>query len=181
MAMTVEQVREAMDSATALYQGGQWESAADAFTELLLEPEALSGSNEMHWNVAMCFARLGNMELALQHADAGGYSQADFRQAAAEAGIAGADAEADARRQFDHAEALYQSESWEQAADAFTELLLMPGFPNNGMDEAHWNIGMCFARLGNMELAVQHAEAGGYNEADFRQACIDAGITVAGP
>jgi tetratricopeptide (TPR) repeat protein len=252
MAMTLEEARAAMERAATLYTNRQWQEAADAFTELLLEPEALEGANELHWNtamcfahlgnlelaeqhvsaggyssdefhrqfarsayelaaalyneqrwseaadafvelvllpgveasamgeihwnVAMCFARLGNWDLALQHVSAGGYTEEEFRRAAAEGGITGADSGADARQRLADAAALYQNQQWSEAADAFTDLLLMPGLPADGMGEVHWNIGMCFAHLDNWELAFSHVRAGGGDEAEFRRTCTDAGL-----
>jgi tetratricopeptide (TPR) repeat protein len=161
--MTADEVQAQMERGMALYSNSQWQEAADLFTELLLEPEALSGANEMHWNTAMCFAHLGNLELAEQHVGAGGYSTSDFHHEFA-------------RSKYDFTVALYAEGRWTEAADGFAEVLLLPGFDAGGMGDIHWNLGMCFAQLGDWDLAVQHVQAGGYTEEEFRRIAAEQGI-----
>jgi hypothetical protein len=76
-----------MAEAQRAYDAGEWNQAADIFAELLTEPEALSGANEMHWNMAMCFARLANFDLALEHVRAGGYDVDEFRRNCEQHGV----------------------------------------------------------------------------------------------
>jgi tetratricopeptide (TPR) repeat protein len=168
MAMTPEEVREAMDQATALYNDGQWEEAADRFADLVIEPEAVHGAEDMHWNMAMCYAHLGEMEKAAQHVGASGYSANDFNDQFA-------------RSKQAEAAALYEQGEWDAAAEAFTELLLLPGLPASGTDEVHWNIAMCFACLGDWNKAFGHITEYGNDENEFRQTCIDKGLTPPNP
>ena len=37
------------------------------FSQLFVEPQALEGVNELHWNYAMCLAHEGNWPLAIEH------------------------------------------------------------------------------------------------------------------
>ncbi len=76
------------DAAVRLYQDGQWQQAADAFTELFLHPGMLAGSmDEMHWNLAMCLAHLGEWSTAFEHVRAGHQDIDSFRRATTSAGL----------------------------------------------------------------------------------------------
>src|SRR4051794_10053343 len=77
---------------------------------------------------------------------------------------------AQARALVSRGAAQYGSNQWQEAADTFTELLLHPGLEAASMPEIHWNIGVCFAQLGNRDLAVQHFEAGGFGPAQYSEA-----------
>ena len=168
MAMTAEEVREQMDRATALYKNGEWEAAIDLFSELAIEPEGVQGAEEMHWNMAMCYAHLDDMEKATQHVGASGFAISDFHDQFARSKLA-------------QAKALYEQQQWDAASSAFTHLLILPGLPADGMEEVHWNIGMCFARLGDWDRAFGHCRSFGGNENEFRQTCIDAGLNPPNP
>lgn len=69
--------------ADALYQAGRYHEACEAFAGLLLHPGYPADQLRlMHWNMAMCFAHLGDFTTALDHIQAGQWSEADFREAA---------------------------------------------------------------------------------------------------
>lgn len=163
MSMSMEQAREQVDRATALYQAGEYQQAADLFGELFLEPEALAGSNEIHWNYAMCLAHLGQLQLAEQHVAAGGYSVSDFHQQYA-------------RSVFEFGVQAYNAGDWRQAADRFAELLLLPGFDASGMPDVHWNLALCFARMGDPDTALAHLRAGHCDEEEFRRLAAAEGL-----
>ncbi|HEX9258059.1 MAG TPA: tetratricopeptide repeat protein [Acidimicrobiales bacterium] len=170
MTMTEEQVREHMAAATAAYQAEEWSRAADMFTELLLEPEALSASNEMHWNIAMCMAHMDNFPLALEHVAAGGYSEQQFRDAMAQSNLR------DAQGDYEAAVALYDNQQWEQACQAFAELVVHPGYPSDQVGAMHWNMAMCFAHMGNWDTAIEHVRAGGWDEQQFRETAAQSNL-----
>ena len=71
---------------------------------------------------------------------------------------------------YDQASQLYANRQWDAAADAFTELLLHPGLSADKMKEIHWNIAMCLAHNGQLDTALGHVRAGGYQESEFRGA-----------
>ena len=163
-----DDARELFGRASAAYQGAHYEQAADLFTDLLLHPGFPADSmREVEWNLGMCYFRLGNAELGRQHMEAGGYREQDYR-----------DALGDVRTQqaqdvFARATAAYQGGQYEQAADLFAEVLLEPGLPADSMREIHWNLGMCYFRLGNEQLGHEHMAAGGYSESDYADALRD--------
>ena len=173
MAMTEDEVRQRFEDANAAYSAGDWERAGELFSTLLIEPQALEGSNELHWNYAMCLAHQGNWPLALEHVQAGGYNVEDFRRTCAEADVR------DAQHDFEQATQLYANQQWDAAADAFTALLLSPGLPADSMREIHWNIAMCLAHNHDMQTALEHVRAGGYQESDFRAALQSSNVDLA--
>jgi len=122
---------------------------------------------EVHWNMGMCFFRMGNADLGRQHMEAGGFQPGDY---AHELEQLHGDA---ARASYVRATQAYTSGDYAQAADLFAELMLSPGLPADQMREVHWHMGMCFFRMGNADLGRQHMEAGGYHESDYAQALHD--------
>ncbi len=173
MAMTEEEVRQMVADANAAYAAGEWARAGEMFSSLLIEPEALEGANELHWNYAMCLAREGNWPLAIEHVQAGGYQVEDFRRISAESDVR------DAQHDFEQATQLYTNQQWDAAADAFTELLVNPGLPADSMREIHWNIAMCLAHNNDVPTAIEHVRAGGYDESDFRAALQHSNVDLA--
>lgn len=173
MAMTEEEAREMVAQAEAAYEAGDWARAGELFSTLLIEPEAVAGSRELHWNYAMCLANQGNWPLALEHVQASGYSVEEFRETCRQAGLR------DAEHDLEEATRLFQNGQWDEAADAFTELLLHPSVPASAMRDIHWNIALCLARGGDFPTALQHVRVSGYSEADFREACHQANIDLA--
>jgi tetratricopeptide (TPR) repeat protein len=165
MTMTEDQVRDQMSRASDAYSSGDYTRAADLFGELFVEPYAMQALNEVHWNFAMCQAHLGNMPNALEHVRAGGYDEAQFREACRQSNIR------DAHGDFEAAVARYSAQRWSEAADAFTELLLHPGIPNEQSNTIRWNLAMCLAQLGQWEAAIGHIRTAGYDERQFREAC----------
>jgi tetratricopeptide (TPR) repeat protein len=164
MAMTEDEVRALYESADQAYSSGDYHRAGELFSQLLIEPNALAGSNEIHWNYAMCLVHEGNWPLAIEHVQAGGYDVAQFREACAQANLR------DAQHDFEQASQLYQSQQWDAAANAFVELLVHPSVPAESMRELHWNIAMCLAHTGDYHTAIEHVRAGGYSETDFNEA-----------
>ena len=173
MAMTEDEVRELFDAANEAYASGDFARAGEMFSTLLIEPQALEGSNELHWNYAVCLAHEGNWPLAIEHVQAGGYDVAQFRETMRESNLR------DAQHDFEQASQLYQNQQWNAAADAFTELMLHPSLDAGSMPEIHWNIAMCLAHGGDFETALGHVRAGGYAEADFVEACQQSNIDLA--
>ena len=164
MALTEDEARQLVDQANAAYAAGDYHRAGEMFSSLLIEPELLDGSNQLHWNYAMCLAREGKWPLAIEHVQAGGYDVEEFRRTCRESDVR------DAKHDFEQASQLYTSHQWDAAADAFTELLLHPGLAADQMKEIHWNIAMCLAHNGDLETALGHVRAGGYQESDFHEA-----------
>lgn len=164
MAMTHEEAEAKFTEAAAAYGDGQYQHAADLFGELFLEPEVLQFTNEMHWNYAMCLVHLDNWPLALQHVQAGGYAEHDFREACRHADVH------DAQHDYEQADALYQAGQYREACDAFAGLLLHPGYSADQVRLMHWNMAMCFAHLDDFPAALEHIQAGQWSEDDFREA-----------
>jgi len=164
MAMTEDEVRQLAADASAAYMAHEYERAGEMFSQLFVEPQALEGINEMHWNYAMCLVHQGNWPLAIEHVQAGGYDVEDFRRTCGESDVR------DAMHDYDEASQLYANRQWDAAADAFTELLLHPGLSADKMKEIHWNIAMCLAHNGQLDTALGHVRAGGYQESEFRGA-----------
>jgi tetratricopeptide (TPR) repeat protein len=173
MTMTEDQVREHLQTASSAYSSGDYARAADLFGELFVEPQAMQALNEVHWNFAMCQAHLGNMPNALEHVRAAGYDEAQFREACRQSNIR------DAQGDFEAAVELYRAERWSEAADAFTELLLHPGIPNEQSNAIHWNLAMCLAHLSRWEPALGHIRSAGYDERQFREACRQSNLSDA--
>ena len=157
-----DEARQRFEHAVSVYQSQQWDQAADLFTELMLDPGMPADSmHELHWNLGMCFFHAGNTELARQHFEAGGYGPSDYEP------VFAAQHHQDATQLFERANAAYAAADYSGASDLFAELLLHPGLPADSMREVHWNLGMCFLRMGNRELARQHFEAGGYGPSEY--------------
>ena len=173
MAMTDDEVRDLHTRAEEAYAAGDYHLAGELFSSLLIEPNAIAGSGELHWNYAMCLAFEGNWPLAIQHVEVGGYSVDDFRETCRQANLR------DAEHDFAQASQLYQNQQWDAAADAFTELLIHPGLEADSMRQMHWNIAMCMAHNGQFATALEHVRAGGYSELDFQQACHQSNIDIA--
>jgi tetratricopeptide (TPR) repeat protein len=162
MAMTEDEARQLFDDANTAYAAGEYQRAGEMFSSLLIEPEAVAGAAELHWNYAMCLAREGNWPLAIEHVQASGFDVEDFRRMCAEAGVR------DAQHDYEQASQLYADRQWSAAADAFTELLLHPALPADSMREIHWNIAMCLAHNNDLSTALEHVRAGGHDESAFR-------------
>jgi tetratricopeptide (TPR) repeat protein len=173
MPMTAEEVQQLYDDAAAAYSAGDFARAGEMFSTLLIEPEALEGSNEVHWNYAMCLAHEGNWPLAIEHVRAGGYDVAQFREVCREWNLR------DAEHDFEEASQLYQNQQWDAAADAFTELMLHSALDSSTLPQLHWNIAMCLAHTGQLETALAHVRESGYSEADFRAACQQSNVDLA--
>jgi tetratricopeptide (TPR) repeat protein len=173
MALSRDEARAVNEEANEAYATGEFERAAELYSSLLIEPEALQGAAELQWNFAMCLAHLDNWPLALEHVRASGYSEQDFRDACAAADLR------DAQHDFEQADLLYQNRQWDEAADAFVELLVHPAVTAEMVPELHWNIAMSLAHLGRFDAALEHLRAGGWDEADFRQACHDSDVDLA--
>lgn len=174
MPMTDEEVRQHYDEASQAYSSGDFRRAGEMFSELLIEPEALGGANELHWNYAMCLAHEGNWELALEHVRAAGFQESDFRETMRQSNVT------DARHDFEQATELYRQQRWSEAADAFTALLLHPGADSGTTAELHWNIAICLAHCGDWETAIGHVRTSGYSESDFRETMRQSNVTDAG-
>ena len=170
MTMTREEAQAQFERGSAAYREERWQEAADLFGDLFFEPEMLDGTNEMHWNYAMCMAHLDNFPLALEHVRAGGYQETDFWEICRQHNLR------DARHDFDAAVELYRAERWQEALDAFAELTLHPGMPADSLDELHWNMGMCYAQLGDWRLAFEHVEAGHHQSEEFRRVTTERGL-----
>ena len=162
--MTEDEVQRLVEEANAAYTAGEYQRAGELFSTLFIEPQALEGANELHWNYAMCLAREGNWPLAMEHVRAGGYDVDEFRKTCADGGVR------DAEHDYEQATQLYAAQQWDAAADTFTGLLLHPGLPADSTREMHWNIAMCLAHLNDMNTALEHVRVGGYEESDFRSA-----------
>ena len=173
MAMTEDEVRQLIEDASNAYAAGDFHRAGEMFSSLLIEPHAMDGSSELHWNYAMCLAHAGDWPLALEHVQAGGYDVAQFREACRQSDLR------DATHDFEVASQLYQAQQWDAAADAFTELLLHPAVAADRMAEIQWNIAMCLAHAGDFQTALGHVRNAGYSEADFREACRRSNIDFA--
>ena len=173
MAMTEEEVRALVEQANTAYAAGEYQHAGEMYSSLFIEPQALEGANELHWNYAMCLVHEGNWPLAIEHVRAGGYDVEEFRRTCAESNLR------DAQHDFEQATQLYTSHQWDAAADAFTELLLNPGLPADSMREIHWNIAMCLAHNNDLSTALEHVRAGGYEESDFRAALQHSNVDLA--
>jgi tetratricopeptide (TPR) repeat protein len=158
----LDEARALFEQATSAFQGADYERAADLFAELLIHP-GLDASNmpEIHWNLGVCFIHAGNLDLARQHFQAGGYSESDYGHLISEHERAGA------AEQFRQAVEVYEGGDYSRAADLFAELLLDPGMPADQMGTMHWDMGMCYFHLGNLDLARQHFEAGGFSESEY--------------
>lgn len=170
--MSIEDAQAIHREGDALYQAHQYEAAATKFTELLLHPDFPSdGMRQVHWNIGMCYVRLNNRDLAVDHFQAGSWSESEYGPVLQEQAANEHQAMVDAARAvLKDADSLYMSGSYSQAADRYAELLLHPGLPSDGMDEVHWNLGMCFFQLGNDELGRQHMAAGNYPESAYAEA-----------
>ena len=173
MAMTQDEVRRLVDDANAAYAAGEFQRAGEMFSSLLIEPEALDGANELHWNYAMCLAHEGNWPLAIEHVRAGGFDVEQFRRTCAESDVR------DAQHDYEQATQLYAAQQWDAAADAFTALLLHAGLPADSMREVHWNIAMCLAHNYDMQTALEHIRAGGHDESEFRAALQRSNVDLA--
>ena len=168
--MTEEEVRALYDEASAAYSSGDYKRAGEMFSSLLIEPQALAGSNEIHWNYAMCLAFEGNWPLAIEHVQAGGYDVAQFRETCRQSNLR------DAQGDFEAAAQLFAQEQWDQAANAFAELLIHPGIAADMMDELQWNIALCSAHLGDWDNAFGHIRASGGDEQAFRETATRRGL-----
>ncbi len=83
-----EFARREYDDAVSLYERGEWSAAADAFVELMFSPGVdVGGMPALHWNVAMCFAQLGDWDTAFSHLRAGNQNETEFRNATIERGL----------------------------------------------------------------------------------------------
>jgi len=173
MAMTETEVRQLVDEANSAYAAQNFERAGELFSQLFIEPQALEGLNELHWNYAMCLAHQGNWPVAIEHVQAGGYDVEEFRRTCAEWNVR------DAQHDLEQANQLYVNQQWDAAADAFTALLLHAGLPADGMREVHWNIAMCLAHNHDVPTALEHVRAGGYQESDFRAALEQSNVDLA--
>jgi tetratricopeptide (TPR) repeat protein len=173
MAMTADEVRQMVDDANAAYAAGDYHRAGELFSTLFIEPEALEGSNELHWNYAMCLVHDGNWPLALEHVRAGGYDVDHFRETCRQSNLR------DAEHDYQLAAQLYANQQWNEAADAFTELLLHPGLEASLMRDIHWNIAMCLGHGGDYQTALEHVRASGYSEADFRSEFQESNVDLA--
>jgi tetratricopeptide (TPR) repeat protein len=164
-----QEARGLMDEARALYEAGDYDGAANAFTMLLLHPGLpTDGLREVRWNLGMCAARAGDRENAVRYFQEGGWPETEYGQHLPPGGAS--DAEAEARGLLERANDLYNSGQYSPAADAYVELLLHPGLPAGAMREIHWNVGMCFFRLNNDQLGREHMSAGGWSESDYGEA-----------
>lgn len=171
-----DQAHELWDQAQAAFSAEQWEHAADLFAELVLSPgiEAHVAAHELQWNLGVCYAHMGNNDLARQHFQAGGYTEADFQH------LLGNLASDQAHHLWDQAQAAFHAQQWEQAADFFADLILSPGVDAHAsVHELQWNLGMCYAHMGNMDLARQHFEAGGYSQHEYQPALDEIAGTTA--
>jgi hypothetical protein len=170
MTMSAEEAREQFELAAQLYADQRYDEAAAIFGTLFLEPEALEGTAEMHWNYAMCLAHLDQWPLAIEHVRAGGYDEAQFREAARQSNIR------DAAHDYEQADAMYQAGDYRGACDAFAALLLHPGYPADQLRLMHWNMAMCFAHMDDFHTAIEHIRAGQWSEDDFREAAVASGL-----
>lgn len=76
------------ERASELYSNGSYSEAADAFTAMLLDPGVTNDiSEEIHWNIAMCQARLDNWDAAFGHVESSGGDEEEFRRRLGEAGL----------------------------------------------------------------------------------------------
>lgn len=74
--------------ASELYSNGYHEDAADAFAWMLLDPGVPSGiGDEIHWNLAMCQAHLGQWDAAFGHLQESHGEVQDFRDRLAASGV----------------------------------------------------------------------------------------------
>jgi tetratricopeptide (TPR) repeat protein len=168
----VRDARHDFAQAMELYNNQQWSEAADAFTALTLHTGLdASAMDELHWNIAMCLAHLGDYPTALEHVRAGRHDEAEFRRAMRTSNVNFA------REEFRQAVDLYHNERWSEAADAFTELMINPGVDASAMDELHWNLAMCLANQGDWDTAFGHIRAGHLDEAEFRRTVTGRGLT----
>lgn len=75
-------------AAVELYRQDRWNEACDAFAALLLDPGTnADATDEIQWNMAMCFAHLGNWDTAFGHIRASGGDEQAFRRTATEYGL----------------------------------------------------------------------------------------------
>jgi tetratricopeptide (TPR) repeat protein len=160
------EARQLMDEAQRLYESGDYQGAANSFTMLLLHPGLpADGARETNWNLGMCAARLGDRDGAVRYFQAGGWSETEYAQHLPPGEASSQETEA--RGLLQQANDLYNSGQYSAAADAYVNLLLHPGLPADGMREIHWNVGMCFFRMGNDDLGREHMQAGGWSESDY--------------
>lgn len=84
----VRDARHDYAHAGELFRAHRWQEACDEFAALLLHPgfpaEEVAA---MHWNVAMCFAHLGDWHTALQHVGAGQHDEHRFREECTRGGL----------------------------------------------------------------------------------------------
>ncbi len=79
-------------------------------------------------------------------------------------------AEDDARALWAQAQEAFGREDWQHAVDLFAEMMLSPGVEAHvATHELQWNMGVCYAHLGQTDLARQHFQAGGYSESSYQE------------
>jgi tetratricopeptide (TPR) repeat protein len=164
MSMTTDEVTQQYHDATDAYSSGDFRRAGELFSALLIEPNGVAYSNDLHWNYAMCLAHLGDWPTAMEHVRASGYQESDFRESMRQSNVR------DAEHDYREADQLYQQQRWSEAAAAFVELMVHPGLGSDVLAPMHWNVAMCLAHLGDYSTALEHIRASGYQESDFRQA-----------
>ena len=170
--MSIEDAEALYADGKALYEAGSYEEAADRFAELLWHPDfPTDGTREVHWNLGMCFVRLNNREKAIAQFEAGGWPESEYKAALQEQSEKMDEARTDsAKALLQEANDLFNAGSYEAAAGKYAELLIDPGLPATGMNECHWNLGLCYFQLGDDERGRGHMAAGHYADSDYREA-----------
>ena len=170
MAMTRDEAAQVHETAAEAYRSGDYQRAGELFSSLLLEPEAMEGSDEIQWNYALCLAHLGDWDLAIQHVEAAGYDEATFRDTCAQTGLT------DARHAHEEATALYVAQQWAAAAEAFAAVAEHSDLDPGALPEVNWNIAMSLAHTGDLDGALRYLQASGYSDEQFRAAAQQSGV-----
>lgn len=166
--------------AEAMYQAGDFENAANSFLKLIGDPGIPeSGEDALEWTAACAYAQLGRWDDAFDLIGRTRFTEAEFRALAAEQRWPG-DPEVDARIAHGDARLLYEQGEYEAALQQFLALLQLPGLPEGGREEVHFNIAAAHARMGDWDGARSYATANGVDPAEVERDVVANGGAAPG-
>jgi tetratricopeptide (TPR) repeat protein len=161
-------LRRLYTKASDLVRSESFQAALDEFTELMIHPALTTElAGPIHWDMALCFAHLGDWEKAEAHINTAGYDIGEFHKAMTGIGISADAGVSDARAQYYGAAEMVRAERYEEALDVFADLAFNGSIGADSLPALFFDMAVCCAHLGRWDTAREHVAAGHHSLAEF--------------
>ncbi len=175
---TLDEAKAIFARASEAVDHGQFSKALDLFADLIVHPEVTAEMmRKLQWDMGICYAEMGDLDKAFAQVRAANMSEEDFREVLAERRVPTDPGQLELRRLYTKASGLVLAGRFQDALDAYAELLVHPDLSTDLSGPVHWDMALCYASLGDWEKADSHISSVGWSVEDFREQMAARGIS----